>query len=100
MDQGSDTKSNVAPRGFYYMTHSDLPYFFVNLFDSPKLNQSVTASFSRCKSLPDFRLRQHIQIRPELFSELLFHTVLVQQVAPEADQARNQRHDSFSSSSL
>src|SRR5262245_32667673 len=100
MDQRSHTKSNVSPRGFNELAHPYLPYFFVNLVDAPKLNESITSSFSRGESLLDFRLRQHVQVRLELFGELLVHTVLVEQVAPEAGQARNQRHDCFSSGCL
>src|SRR4030095_1397539 len=100
MDERSHTKSNVSPRGFYKLTHSDLPYFFVNLVDAPKLNESITSSFSRCQSLPDFRLRQDVQVRLDLFSELPVHTVLVEQVAAETGQTRNQPHNCFSSGNL
>src|SRR6185503_11327954 len=100
MDQCSHTKSNISPRGFYELTHSDLPYFFVNLLDALKLKKSITASFSRGEPLADFRLRQQVQIGLNLFSKLLVHTILVEQVAAEAGQARNQRHDCFSSGSL
>src|SRR5215470_9584854 len=93
MDQSSHTKSNVAPRGFYELAHSNLPYSFVNLLDSPNLHESITSSFSRAESLADLRLRQQVQIRLNLFSELLVHTLLVEQVTAEAGQARNQRHD-------
>src|SRR5687768_6905929 len=100
MNQGPHAKSNVSPRGFYELTHSDLPYSFVNLIDAAKLNESSTSSFSRGESLADFRLRQHVQIRLKFFTEVLVHTVLVEQVAPETRQARNERHDCFSSGSL
>src|SRR6185295_8672333 len=92
MDQRSHTKSNVSPGSFYELAHSNLPYFFVNLLDTPKLNQSITSSFLRCESLPDFRLRQHVEVRLDLFGELLVHQVPVEQVAAKAGQARNQRH--------
>src|SRR5215216_5733218 len=97
MDQRPHADADVSPSGFYELTHSDLPHFLLNLVNAPKLDQSVTPSLSRREPLPDFRLRRQVHVCLDLFSELLFHTVLVEQVAPEAGQAGNQRHDCFSS---
>src|SRR5688572_19772178 len=100
MDQRPRASANVSPRGFYELTHSDLPYFFLNLRDTAKLDKSITPGLLRRESLPDFRLGQHVQVCLDLFSELLVHAVFVEEVAPEAGQARNQRHDCFSSRSF
>jgi hypothetical protein len=100
MDQRPHAAADVSPRGFYELTHSDLPYSFLNLLDTANLDESVTPSLFRRESLPDVRLGQHVQVSLNLFSELLVHAVLVEQVAPEAGQARNQRHDCFSSGSF
>ncbi len=96
MDQRPHAESNVSPRCFYELTHSDFPHSFLDLLDAANLDESVTPSLLRCVSFPDIRLGQHVQVRLDLFTELLVHSILVEQVAPEAGQARNQRHDCFS----
>jgi hypothetical protein len=72
----------------------------LNLLDTANFDESVTTRLLRSESLPDVLLGHHVQVRLDLFSKLLVHAVLVEQVAPEAVQARNQRHDCFSSGSF
>src|SRR6185295_10133894 len=97
MDQCSHACSNVSPNVFYKATHSNLPHSFLNLCDPANFDESISPSLLRRQALPDLLLGQHVQVCLELFSKLLVHSVLVEQVAPEAGQARNQRHDWFSS---
>src|SRR5215813_15403823 len=97
MDQCPQAAANVSPHGFYKLTHSDLPHSFFNLLNPAKLEESVTPSLSRRQALLEVRFRQHVQVCLDFFTELLVHSLLVEQVAPEAGQARNQRHDCGSS---
>src|SRR6185503_4522649 len=100
MDQCPQTGSDVSPDGFYKATHSNLPHSFFNLLDPAKLDESVTPSLLRRQALSEFRFRQHVQVCLDFFTELLVHSLLVEEVAPETGQARNQRHDCVSSGGL
>src|SRR5215813_1381123 len=100
MDQCPYAHANVSPDGFYKVAHSDVPNFFFNLLNPAKFDESATPSFFRRQALPEVRFRQHVQVCLDFFTELPVHDILVEQVAPEAGQTRNQRHDCSSSGGL
>src|SRR5690242_8597166 len=97
MDQCPHARSNVSPHGFYKAAHSNFPHSFFNLLNPAQLEESVTSSLLRRQALPEFRFRQQVEVCLDFFTELLVHSVLVEQVAPEGGQARNQQHDCISS---
>src|SRR5689334_2504579 len=100
MDQCPRAGSNVSPDGFHELTHPNLPHSFFNLIDTAKIEERATPSLSRRQTLPEFCFRQDVQVCLNLFAALLVHSVLVDQIAPETVQTRNQRHDGVSSGGL